>query len=336
MKRLLILLATFAASFVALLAAGWEPDVLGEDFEMRSFDQGTDYGGPVCSTLVRLRADTLDSRHRGVLYVHGFNDYFFQADMARRFDRHGYEFYAVDLRRYGRSLRKGRKAFEVRSFDEYTADIDSALAVMRVEGVREIVLMGHSTGGLTASYYLSRHPQPDIRALVLNSPFLDWNLGRMECMVPLVSFVGSFWPSLRVPQGMSQAYAESLLKDYHGEWEYDTDWKFMRSPDVDAGWVRAVDRAQRALRDGHADIKVPILLMYSARSTGGDTWNEDFNDADAVLDPADIRRYGAGLGPHVTAVRVDGGLHDLVLSRSGVREPLYRYIFAWLARKLND
>ena len=42
MKRLLILFATFAASFVALLAAGWEPDVLGEDFEMRSFDQGTD------------------------------------------------------------------------------------------------------------------------------------------------------------------------------------------------------------------------------------------------------------------------------------------------------
>ena len=32
----------------------------------------------------------------------GFNDYFFQAEMGRQFADSGYNFYAVDLRRYGR------------------------------------------------------------------------------------------------------------------------------------------------------------------------------------------------------------------------------------------
>lgn len=333
MKRFLSLLTLAAAMLLAVAdSPGWQPDVLGPGFEMRTVDQGTDYAGAVRSTVVRLRSDSAAaSGRRGVLYIHGYNDYFFQDDMARRFGRHGYDFYAVDLRRYGRSIQPGQTPFMVRSLDEYIADIDSALAVMRSDGVAGVVLMGHSTGGLIASYYLSRHPQPDIEALVLNSPFLDWNLGRKEWLVPVISFIGSFWPSMRVPQGMSQAYAESLLSGFHGEWNYDTSWKFMRSPDVDAGWVRAIDRGQRALRDGKARIAVPILLMYSARGVSGDSWTEEFNSADAVLDPADIRRYGLGLGPDVKAVRVEGGLHDLVLSRTGVREPLYRYIFSWLS-----
>ncbi|MEK8226237.1 alpha/beta hydrolase [Oerskovia sp. M15] len=43
-------------------------------------------------------------RRRAVLYVHGFVDYFFQAHLGDAFEEHGYAFYAIDLRGYGRSL----------------------------------------------------------------------------------------------------------------------------------------------------------------------------------------------------------------------------------------
>ena len=334
MKNILHAVIAFVLSLHVFTAGAceWQNDVLGDGYMVRYCAQDSDYSGPVRSTVVRKLPATPTTK--GVLYVHGFNDYFFQADMGNRFVARGYAFYAVDLRKYGRSLTAGQKPFEVRSLDEYFPDIDSALVAMRRQGITEIVLDGHSTGGLVAAYYLSRNPQPDIRALVLNSPFLDWNLGWKERLVPLISWMGKYFPGMKISQGDSEAYAESLLASRHGEWTYNTDWKLSRSPDVDAGWVRAIDLAQKALRDGRAQIRVPVLLMYSDHSVYGDEWTEAFNGGDAVLDVADIRRYGSRLGPDVTCVRVFGGLHDLVLSAPGVREPLYRYIFGWLDRTL--
>ncbi|WP_290088729.1 alpha/beta hydrolase [uncultured Duncaniella sp.] len=315
---------------------GWKPDILGDGYEMRHVSHPSDYTGEVVSTIIRkLCPDvSIDSTrtHRGVLYVHGFNDYFFQAEMGDRFVKHGYDFYAVDLRRYGRSITTGERNFDVRSLSDYFPDIDSALVAMSRSGLSEIILMGHSTGGLTSAYFESRCHPKEIKALILNSPFLDWNLGWKERIIPAVCMLGKLFPNFKISQGISTAYAESLLKDYHGEWNYRTDWKFTQSPPVTAGWVRAITQAQKGLRNGKADIRIPILLLYSSRSVNGEEWTPEHNRADGVLDVNDIKKYGMQLGPDVTCVRVEGGLHDLVLSSPEVREPLYRYIFNWLSR----
>ena len=44
------------------------------------------------------------AHHRAVLHVHGFADYFFQTVAADCWVERGYDFYALDLRKYGRSL----------------------------------------------------------------------------------------------------------------------------------------------------------------------------------------------------------------------------------------
>lgn len=312
----------------------WQPDILGDGYEMRQVDQGEDYSGKVISTIIRkLAPDSLPTR-RGVLYIHGFNDYFLNAQMGDEFVGHGYDFYAVDLRKYGRSILPGQKLFEARSLNEYFPDIDSALVVMQRSGLDEIVLMGHSTGGLISAYYMAENPDAPVDALILNSPFLDWNLGWKERLVPLISWWGLIAPDTRIPQGKSTAYAESLLKKYHGDWDYNTRWKLEQSPDVTAGWVRAITLAQHALRGGKARIRIPILLMYSAQSINSDTWTPAHNRADGVLDVADIRRYGLPLGPHVTCLRVNGGLHDLLLSNPALLRALYPRIFTWLSSHL--
>ena len=341
MYRILILLVLIVQCVLPVRGAGdvsWQPDLLGDGYEMRRVDQGTDYSGPVVSTIIRkCVADTVAGGvRRGVLYVHGFNDYFFNADMGDRFVAHGYDFYAVDLRKYGRSILKGQRMFEVRDISEYYPDIDSALVIMRRSGIDEVVLMGHSTGGLITACFMASSSAGKVEALILNSPFLDWNLGWKEKLVPLISWIGGIFPDMPISQGKSTAYAESLLKRYHGYWNYDTQWKLQQSPDVTAGWVRAIDRAQRSLRDGKAKIRVPILLMYSAESVTGDTWTPEHNKADGVLDVRDIRRYGLMLGPDVTCIKVVGGLHDLMLSDPRLLSVLYPRIFAWLCKVLPE
>lgn len=323
---LLVLLAT---AFVSG-ARTWAPDTLGGGFEMSYFDQGTDYSGPVRSTIVRLRSAV--PSQKAVLYIHGFNDYFFQSEMATRFSEHGYNFFAVDLRKYGRSLLKGQQRCQVHNFREYFADIDSALTVIRSECRDSVVLMGHSTGGLVAALYMSKHPDAPIDALVLNSPFLDWNLGKLECFVGAASFAGKIFPGIKFKSGSSRAYGESLSALHHGEWTFDTVWKSIDPTTVDLAWVHAVNSAQQYLKKHPYSIKVPILLMYSAKSIDAPVWTPEVNRADAVLDVADIRHYGMLLGRHVTAIKVNGGMHDLVLSAPDVRNPLMTYIFSWLSK----
>ncbi|MDD2961287.1 MAG: alpha/beta hydrolase [Muribaculaceae bacterium] len=333
-KNLILSIISFIFVFTAF-SQTWVEDVLKDGYEQRYIAMADDYSGNVRSTVVRKISQSKNSK-KALLYVHGYNDYFFQRELGDRFVDSCYNFYAVDLRKYGRSLMAGQSKFEVRNMNEYFADIDSALNIIVKEGNKEIILMGHSTGGLTTSYYLakgegSRYP---IVGLILNSPFLDMNLSSFmeNVMVPIVSWYSYISSDTKINQGSSTAYAESLLRKYHGEWDYNTDWKMEISPDVTSGWIGAIHRAQTFLQDG-ANIKVPILLMHSVRSVSGGKWSPDHNKGDAVLDVEDISKYGKKLGSNILELKVDDGLHDLILSRKPVREALYQRMFRWLKEK---
>lgn len=333
LKTLIPLLFLLLGIAPGLAASAWTPDILGDGYEMRTVDQGSDYSGPVVSTIIRrLLPDSTATQRPAILYVHGFNDYFFNPELGIEANRHGYDFYAVDLRKYGRSIRSGQEQFQCRSLKEYFPDIDSALVeIKHAPTTGQTILMGHSTGGLITAYYMAMTHNPQVDALILNSPFLDWNLGWKEHIVPVISWWGDLFPDTPVSQGNSTAYSESLLEGEHGEWQFRTDWKLPASSDVTAGWVHAIHSAQQALRNGKARITIPILLMYSDKSVTGNDWTPLHNEADAVLDVNDIRRYGRLLGPNVTCLRVVGGLHDLYLSNPSLRALLYARTFAWLA-----
>lgn len=328
-------LFTLLSIFIALGASSrqaWIPDTaaLGPDFQTLTITLPSDGNIPI--TIIRAADPARRDFRRGALYIHGFNDYFFQAAMADSFAVHRYAFYAIDLQRYGRSLRQGQTPCDApHGLNEYFPAIDSALCVMQQNGIDSITLIGHSTGGLIAAYFLARNPSAPVRNLILNSPFLAWNLGSLNHAIPLVSTLGAIFPGMKFKQGASDAYAYSLLKDHHGLWDYRTDWKRIHSPDVTAGWIRSITRAQNYLKHHPGCIHVPTLLLTSARAYSGNEWTPAADSADAVLNPAEIRRIGITLPAQgATSVVVDGGLHDLVLSSPSVARPLYRLIFRWL------
>lgn len=310
----------------------WQPDHLGEGFEMTYVDMPDDYSGKVRCTVIRRKSDTPASK--AILYVHGFSDYFIQKEMAEMFASNGYNFYAVDLRKYGRSLIEGQKMFQVRRLDEYFADINASIKIMTDDGNRAVALLGHSTGGLTTSLYMAKEPAPVIRALILNSPFLDWNLSPFmrKAVMPVVSILGRFMPGVKLPQKPDRGYAESLSKEYGGEWTYRKEWKPDILPDPDMGWARAIHKGQQELRSG--EVKVPVLLMHSRESVRKGDPADKYHRADAILDVEAISHYGNRLGSDVTEVEFDGGLHDLALSRKSIRTHMYRVMLAWLSSRI--
>ena len=81
----------------------WRADILGDGYESRTVELLDDAEGPCVATLVRATPPA-DARMT-VLYLHGRNDYFFQTEMAQQLVDAGAAFYALDMRKYGRSLR---------------------------------------------------------------------------------------------------------------------------------------------------------------------------------------------------------------------------------------
>lgn len=308
----------------------YRPDILGGDFVQQTIQMPDDYDGKVIITIIRKEAAKPTTK--AILYVHGFNDYFFQTSLAEHFNNAGFNFYAVDLRKYGRSILPNQYPFQVHNLNEYFADIDTTLQIMKQEGNREILLMGHSTGGLITSLFCQKYRENlPVQGLILNSPFLDMNQSRFKekILIPMVSFFALFSKKTKIKQGISTAYGESLLKSYHGEWEYDTTKKFMQSPALTTGWIRAIHKGQKKIRKG-LDIPCPVLVLYSSQSVYGDDWTPEHQNGDGVLDVKDIAKYGKRLGPEVTEAEIKEGMHDLILSKPKARNATYKVIFDWI------
>ena len=289
-----------------------------------------DYEGSVAATLVRFAAGRAPSR--AVLYLHGYVDYFFQTHMARWFVARGWSFYALDLRKYGRSLEAGQTPYYCRDLHEYYPEIDRSIERMRQDRIERIVLMGHSTGGLLASLYASDgRRRADIERLILYSPFFEFNASwfKRRVAVPVAAVLGRLWPYAHKKNELSPFYFDSVYRGARGEWDFDTQWKPRDGVPLYFIWLCAIRKAQRRLRRG-LGLRIPVLVLSSADSCRAKTWNDCFRSADAVLNVADIRRYAGCLGSCVTSVTIEGGLHDLVLSAAPVREKVLETMTSWL------
>jgi alpha-beta hydrolase superfamily lysophospholipase len=294
--------------------SGWAPDRLLPGFEAKALAFAEDYDGAVTATLVRLPA--AHARRGAVLYVHGFVDYFFQRHMAQRFAAEGHAFYALDLRKHGRSLRPHQHPCFCKAIDEYFADLTRALD----EIGEPVLLAGHSTGGLVCALYTALgERRAQVGALWLNSPFFEWRGdSRVRAKLRVAAVLGAFAPFLSDRGAVLPAYVESLHRDWGGEWDFDLALKPHRGFPVYFGWVRAIFAAHARVHAG-LGLDCPVLAMHS-------------DEADVILDWRDTARWSRTLGPEVTVLQFPGALHDLVLSRREIRDEVFRQLFAWAER----
>ena len=331
---------------------GWREDVLGDGFERLDLDLGSDAEGPLVATLVRslpkrLGAfDRLLGRERlledvDVLYVHGWSDYFFQRTLARFFTERGARFFAIDLRKYGRSLRPGQTAGYVERLTDYDAEIGLALEEMRrtiaTGRSRRLLLFGHSTGGLVLSLWADRHPGV-AAGLMLNSPWLELQLAEAgrQLIAPIVNLSTRLNPREVGPQLDLGFYSRAQREvgpadDLAGMNE---EWRPPRTHPVSSGWLRAILDGHAAVSRG-LSIGAPVSVLLSARHAFRARWSDELTRVDTVLDVDAVARAALKLGPSVAIERIDGALHDVFLSGEAPRADAYRRLerrlVAWRA-----
>ncbi|WP_255768976.1 alpha/beta hydrolase [Pseudarthrobacter sulfonivorans] len=327
----------------------WQPDILGAGFEACTFEASGADGIRRTATLVRLSPGTVapetqERAHqppatnagprRAVLFLHGWSDYFFNIDLAHFWRRSGYEFYALDMHNHGRSLRPGTPGGYVADLADYDAEIGHAMAIIQGNSASpaqsELTLMGHSTGGLVAALWVSRHPGR-VSNLILNSPWLEMHGSSLvrRAASTMVRPVARFRPEaiLRLPE--RGFYWRTISSSAEGEWTLDDRFRPPMAFPLRAGWLSAVMSGHAQVARG-LGIDIPVLVLLSGGSANGPFWTEEMRRTDAVLDVNIIALRALTLGRSVTVERIDGALHDVFLSPAAVRADAYARLSRWL------
>jgi alpha-beta hydrolase superfamily lysophospholipase len=320
----------------------WQTDILGADFESCAFQATGVDGAERTATLVRHVPKggegvtaSRELPRRAVLFLHGWSDYFFNVELAQFWTGKGFEFFALDMHNHGRSLQAHTHGGYVADLDDYDAEISRAIGIIEAlwpdPGPKPaLTLMGHSTGGLIAALWVSRHPDV-ASSLVLNSPWLEMHGSSLvrRAARTMVGPLARLRPEtvLRLPE--RGFYWRSISSAAEGEWTLDDNYRPPLAFPVRAGWLSAVlaghSRVARGLR-----IEIPILVLLSGASENGMIWTEAMRSTDVVLDVNIIAVRAMALGRSVTLERIDGGLHDVFLSPPRVRNYAYDRLSRWI------
>ncbi|OBH03451.1 alpha/beta hydrolase [Mycobacterium sp. E2699] len=319
------------------------PDVL-PGYWQRTIPLGSDPAGEgdIVATLIR-RGEPTGADEHAVLAVHGYTDYFFHTELADHFADRGFAFYALDLQKCGRSRRDGQTPHFITDLAHYDGELGHALSVIREPATggaaqTKVLVYGHSSGGLIVSLWLDRLRRRDpaahsgVRGLVLNSPFLDLHgpaLLRLSLTSALIAGLARVRSRGVVRTPTEGGYGTTLHRDYHGEFDYDLQWKPVGGFPITFGWLHAIRRGHTRLQRG-LEVGVPNLILRSDHSVAESDDPESMHRGDAVLDVTQIARWAGCIGNRTTVVPVADAKHDVFLSLPEPRRMAYRHLDVWL------
>lgn len=247
-----------------------------------------------------------------VAVVHGYGDHggryaWLGEDMVAR----GYGVYAYDLRGHGHS--SGRRG-QVGRFEEYLEDTEVFLdEVRRAQPGKPLFLLGHSMGGLVCARLAEVRP-PDVRGLILSSPFLQLADAVPPSRVIGAKALAKVWPNRDIGNTVraSQLSHDDAVVD-----AYVTDRLVHHV--APARWAAEMLSAQAATMADAARVDHPLLVLY-----GTD---------DQVVDVAFIETlYEQVKAEDKSILRCEGFYHEC-FNETG-REQVFDDFAAWIGVRL--
>ncbi|WP_431709319.1 alpha/beta hydrolase [Glutamicibacter uratoxydans] len=315
----------------------WLPDPLGPEYSYTTLDFGFDAEGPAVATVVRYQpaglVKKLLNRSRGVvLSLHGWSDYFYNRQLAEFWHELGYHFYALDLRRYGRSLRAEHELpGYTDDLSEYDQEINAAYDLIRDAHPKlPILFMGHSLGGLVLSLWAQRSTRK-IDGLVLNAPWLEFQ-GTQFLRVPAQTILEPMVkrsPRRKLHLPELDHYWTSLSRDGSGEWDLHPLWRPRYAFRPTTGWMRTVLEGHAQVAKG-LDLSEPIVVLTSEKSHFSASYDQLMQRTDSIVDVNLVRQRSLKLGRFVTNLTVPEAMHDVFTSAEPARAMAYRNLACWV------
>lgn len=320
----------------------WQPDILGDGFESLRLPLGNDPDGEgeIAATLVRFTpdADNRDPSKPAILWVHGMTDYFFQSATAKRFAEQGYPFYALDLRKCGRSREEGQTWHYVSDLKMYHLELNKAFDVI-AQKHDTVIPLAHSTAGCIVPHWMDelRRDSPERHAkfsgLILNSPWLDiqgYHPTLLKVAKPAVRLLARFAPMAPFPSGGLQTYGESLHKTKYGDNDYDLAMKPLGGHRKYLSWLISIFANQEEIHAGQINVGTPVLTLCSTESILEKPFSDNSLRTDVILDVKHMLKWSPLLSDNVVIRPLQDAIHEVYLSREPVRSKAFDITFDWL------
>jgi alpha-beta hydrolase superfamily lysophospholipase len=135
-----------------------------------------------------------------VLGLHGLGSHSGRLEyMGKRFVEQGYTFYAPDMRGFG--TYPGRKG-HVESFDEYTEDMESLVAYLKLlHQDKKLFLWGHSLGGVFIVHYILKHPD-EAEGIMIPAPAVSERLKVSSATRKIGAFLSKINAKIYIDNGL--------------------------------------------------------------------------------------------------------------------------------------
>ena len=219
--------------------------------------------------------------------------------------------------------------------EEYFAELDHAWQrITERDGHTQVILSGHSTGGLVVALWADARKPEELAGIVLNSPWLDLQ-GKAWMRTPpataVIDRIGRLQPMRIFPRDGQRRLREEPAPRPRG--------RVGLRPDLEAARVLSRPASGGSARSAPATPgctagSTSTARSWSSRRTARSSpraLDENAHTTDIVLDVKQIRRWAGSLGSNVTSIAVPGAVHDVVLSRPKARERAYAEIQRWLS-----
>ncbi len=192
-----------------------------------------------------------------IVIVHGAGEHSGRyAETGRRLNQAGYAVYALDLPGHGRS--SGTRG-HIRCFGDYIQSIQQFTdQVVTRHHTQKPILIGHSLGGLIATFYAAEHLHAT-ECLVLSSPIWGLNVRIPLWKRTTAQLLSPLWPSLTMERPHITGDVLSHDPNVATQYAFDPLVHFRAS-------VRLYTELQRRFRElpqALAQLRVPVLVLQA-------------------------------------------------------------------------
>ena len=234
------------------------------------------------------------ARHT-VIMLHGYGEHSGRyGKFPGKMGRLSAQFAVMDLRGMGRS--EGARG-DIGSFNDYLGDVAAFVEHLRKTHSipSEFILFGHSLGGLVATFWAMKNPEP-IKMLILSAPFLGLRFSRISLLVNrlMLLFVPRFvYKNPIGPRNLSHDIEEIAA--------YKKDPLILRR--ISARLVGEIGRSMETLRKQPIlSVPFPVYLLAAGE--------------ERIVDPAMVRRFFDRLvAPRKERTTFEGFFHEIFNER---------------------
>lgn len=252
----------------------------------------------------------VDDAHTVLVMIHGYGEYVHRHErLIHAVHDAGVEVFAVDL--YGHGMSPGIRG-AVKNLDHLVQTAHALIAHARsINPSADIVLFGHSMGGLTALHTALRYPNDMVR-LALSAPATQDGSPRSPLLMFIAPIAARLFPNL----GTVELPAEGITHDAAERKRYDDDANVYRGKvRASAGWT--IIHGGQLAHEQIASLKVPTLIMHG--------------DEDPLAAHAGSEALAAKQ-PLIHLETVAGGRHELhhETEESGIPQRFIETMVEWI------